>query len=363
VDGKHVVVACDRHLTHSNVGPTLAEELTSDHVVSGVRCAGAFDPSAVRALTERGALDVQLIGCPPGDCVYGIGNKLASERLAGERAPHPPRKFYGSIVQDWVSPLDLDSAIETPGQHSESSTNSRPEGPNVLIGAGLLVVLSVVGIVAATRAPFRTEATAAEIRIGLDHTEGRGLLIAPDVPLGAIDALEVRRNQDLVGRREVRPNDGRSLGLFDWEVEAGPGVLEVTAVSGEEAAVVYNSEINLEAGRREIILLTDVPAPPGAEEGRRVFNAREIGCQVCHSVRSGDDGVGPSLYGVASRAGDRVEGLTAELYLRQSILLPDQYIVEGWPSGQMLPIYLDRLSEQELDALVTYLLTLTEEEL
>ena len=56
-----------------------------------------------------------------------------------------------------------------------------------------------------------------------------------------------------------------------------------------------------------------------------------------------------------------MEGLSAELYLRQSILLPDQYIVEGWPAGQMLPIYLDRLSEREVEALVAYLMSLTEE--
>jgi ferredoxin/mono/diheme cytochrome c family protein len=362
VDGKHVIIACDRHLRHTNQ-TALTNDLEFDHVVSGVRCAGAFDPSAVRHLTEQGAVDVQLVGCPPGDCVYGVGNQLASERMTGARAPHPPRKFYGNIVQDWVSPLDLAGAIETPGQHGHSDSNSRPEGRETLIGAGFLVVLSVVGIVGATRAPFRTESSQAEVRIGLDHTGGRSLLIAPDLgSLGAIDALEVRRNSELVGRRPVGGTDDRSLGLFDWRIPAGPAELQVTVVSGETATVVYDGDVDLDAGSREIVLLDDVPPPPGAEEGRQVFNAREIGCQVCHSVEAGDDGVGPTLYGVASRSDDRVEGLTAELYLRQSILLPDQYIVEGWPSGQMLPIYLDRLSEQELNALVTYLLTLTEEE-
>ncbi|MGI9608928.1 MAG: c-type cytochrome, partial [Acidimicrobiia bacterium] len=360
VEGKHVVIACDRHLEHSQLSAVASED--HERVVSGVRCAGAFDPAAVRHLTEQGALDVQLVGCPPGDCVYGVGNQLASERMTGERAPHPPRKFYGNIVQDWISPLDLASAIDEPGEHAESRTTTTPEGRNKLIGAGLLVALSVVGIVAATRAQFRTDATAAEVRVGLDHTEGRRLLIAPDTSLGAVDTLEVRRNSELVGRQSVTPTDGRSLGLFDWEVPTGPATIQVIAHAGGTSSVVYDTEVTLEEGRREVVLLNDVPPPPGAEEGREVFNARDIGCQVCHSVEAGDDGVGPSLYGVASRSEGRVEGLSAELYLRQSILLPDQYIVEGWPSGQMLPIYLDRLSEQELSALVTYLLTLTEEE-
>lgn len=363
VEGKHVIIACDRHLRHSDLEATITTNLGFDHVISGVRCAGAFDPSAVRHLTEQGAADVQLVGCPPGDCVYGVGNQLASERMTGARAPHPPRKFYANIVQDWVSPLDLASAIGEPGQHGESNTDTRPEGRQAVVGAGLLVVLSVVGIVAATRAPFRTESSTAEVRIGLDHTEGQPLLIAPDLgSIGAIDTIEVRRNSELIGRETVVGSEGRTIGLFDWELPVGPATLGITAIAGGTATVVFDNEIELEPGRRQIVLLNDVPPPPGAEEGLRVFNSRGIGCQVCHSAEPGDNGVGPTLYGVASRAGDRVEGLTAELYLRQSILLPDQYIVDGWPSGQMLPIYLDRLSEQELDALVTYLLTLTEEE-
>ena len=79
---------------------------------------------------------------------------------------------------------------------------------------------------------------------------------------------------------------------------------------------------------------------------------------MCHSTDQGDDGVGPTLYGVASVAGDRVPGLDAEGYLRQSILLPDQHVVDGWPAGQMLPIYRDRFSTDELDAVIAYLLTL-----
>ena len=51
-------------------------------------------------------------------------------------------------------------------------------------------------------------------------------------------------------------------------------------------------------------------------------------------------------------------GLDAENYLRQSILLPDQYVVDGWPAGQMSPFYRDTLSEEDLHALIEYLLTL-----
>ncbi|MEZ5228339.1 MAG: hypothetical protein R2710_17200 [Acidimicrobiales bacterium] len=54
-------------------------------------------------------------------------------------------------------------------------------------------------------------------------------------------------------------------------------------------------------------------------------------------------------------AGDRIAGLDANEYLRQSILDPDAYIVEGYRAGQMLPFYNERLSTDDLDALVLYL--------
>jgi mono/diheme cytochrome c family protein len=90
-----------------------------------------------------------------------------------------------------------------------------------------------------------------------------------------------------------------------------------------------------------------------------VFTTRSIGsCGICHSTDPGDDDVGPSLAGVAERAADR--GLDAAAYLRESITDPDAYVVEGYREGQMLPIYEERLSPDQIDALVEYLLSLNE---
>jgi mono/diheme cytochrome c family protein len=87
-------------------------------------------------------------------------------------------------------------------------------------------------------------------------------------------------------------------------------------------------------------------------EGRTVFLTK--GCTGCHS-REGDSDIGfigPDLTGLADRAGDRVDGLSAEEYVRQSVLDPQAYIVDGYGS-QMPVLPLDAL---ELDALVVYLL-------
>jgi polar amino acid transport system substrate-binding protein len=66
-------------------------------------------------------------------------------------------------------------------------------------------------------------------------------------------------------------------------------------------------------------------------------------------------GVGPNLDGIGARAATRVSDLSAVAYLRESILDPGAYIVEGY-SDLMPSNYGSRFTQQELDALVAYLL-------
>jgi cytochrome c oxidase subunit 2 len=96
-------------------------------------------------------------------------------------------------------------------------------------------------------------------------------------------------------------------------------------------------------------------AAPAAERpvaGQTVFLTK--GCTGCHSRAGVSDGfIGPDLTNLAERAGDRVDGLTAEEYVRQSVLNPQAYIVSGY-GGQMPVLPVDTA---ELDALVEYLLS------
>ena len=79
------------------------------------------------------------------------------------------------------------------------------------------------------------------------------------------------------------------------------------------------------------------------------------GCTSCHSVDgvSETGRIGPNLTYLADRAGTRVEGLTAGEYVRQSVLEPQAYIVDGY--GEFMPTL--PLDTAELDALVEFLLT------
>ena len=353
VAGRDVVIACDRHAS------TLDPADTQATVLYPVRCAGMFAPTATRIYGEAGARSVHLVGCAPADCRYGVGNRLASERLTAGRAPHPPRRYSALTVQDWIEPDELAAALPAPGQHPVASGDSRPAGRNALVGAGAIVVLSVVAIAFATRAPFRSDSSAAELRVIVDHEAGLALE-GVGVAVGDIDSVEVAIDGDELEPVGIERSGADSLGLATWPVAPGLRRVEITAIGPDGAVVLLDEEIEVEAGERLVLSAIDIPPPPGVSDGREVFASRAAGCDVCHSVQPGVDKVGPSLFGVASVAGDRVAGLDAAGYLRQSILLPDQYIVEGWPAGQMLPIYRDRLSDRDLEALIEYLLSLEE---
>lgn len=346
--GQAVVVACDRH------DPTA---LPTDALVRSVRCAGMINPIALADDYKAGAASIQIIGCAPGDCRFGIGNQRAADRLAGERAPHLPRRWSGRVAEDWVAVGEVDRALAEPGAHPVADNRRLPFGREAFAGAAVVVAVSVVAVAAATRAPFSGHAAAAQVRVVVDHAPGRPLVTDPGGPLQAIDAVVVEVDGE-IDAHDVPSWGGSAIGVIDVDVDPGVGPIEVRVMSDGADTDVNVTMDAVAAGERRLVVLRDVPQPAGASEGERVFNARSSGCAVCHSVAPGDDGVGPSLGSVAAVAGDRVPGLDAENYLRQSILLPDQYVVDGWPAGQMSPFYRDTLSEEDLQALIEYLLTL-----
>lgn len=82
-------------------------------------------------------------------------------------------------------------------------------------------------------------------------------------------------------------------------------------------------------------------------------------CSTCHQTVTGQFGfsTGPNLDGIGERAETQMDGLGAEAYLRQSILEPERYIVSGY-RDIMYPDYSAHLTEQNIQDLIAYLLTL-----
>jgi cytochrome c2 len=80
-------------------------------------------------------------------------------------------------------------------------------------------------------------------------------------------------------------------------------------------------------------------------------------CVGCHALTKSAFSLGPVLTGVSERAGKRIEGMSADDYLRHSILEPNAYVVSGF-RAMMFPGYAKHLSEQDVLDLIAYLKTL-----
>jgi glucose/arabinose dehydrogenase len=95
--------------------------------------------------------------------------------------------------------------------------------------------------------------------------------------------------------------------------------------------------------------------------GERLYREGANGapaCIMCHLLETGIQGVGPSLRGLQAIASDRVSGLSARAYVRISILNPNAYIVNGFAANLMYQQYGERFSEEQVDALIDYVLSL-----
>lgn len=140
----------------------------------------------------------------------------------------------------------------------------------------------------------------------------------------------------------------------------------------EEVVAVINYLQSL--GGAPSVKVGDIPRPPrGGEKAAaapqsttggqpRSADAAAIveryGCVACHVVGGKGGNLGPSLDNVGATAAKRVPGLSAEEYLRQSIIDPNAYVVEGFTPGLMPQDFGDKMTAKELEALVQYLLSL-----
>ncbi|MDP8958237.1 MAG: cytochrome c, partial [Actinomycetota bacterium] len=140
-------------------------------------------------------------------------------------------------------------------------------------------------------------------------------------------------------------------GSSGWSVRGGPARLILTGLVA----------VGLLAATGLVYLDRRAPphtaaAPDGRRWGRTLFLAK--GCNGCHTLQGlpGRAQIGPDLSGLATRAGERAPGLTAEEYVRQSIRAPQAFMVPEFRGGfarmPTLP-----LGDAEVEALVAFLLS------
>jgi cytochrome c oxidase subunit 2 len=100
------------------------------------------------------------------------------------------------------------------------------------------------------------------------------------------------------------------------------------------------------------------PAEPSElmAAGRDLFMG--MGCAGCHTLEdAGASGVtGPALDGIADRAGEYEGFADAHDYIMRSIADPNSFIVEGYSASTMPQNFEARMSEEDLNTLVEYLM-------
>lgn len=117
----------------------------------------------------------------------------------------------------------------------------------------------------------------------------------------------------------------------------------------------------LVSGGGTVIEPVTISAAPAASDdpvvrGQRLFSSAPAICSTCHSLQADVVIVGPSLAGIANRAGSRVEAQNAEAYIRNSILHPGDFVVPGF-QDVMQKNFGDLLSGDQINDLIAFLMT------
>jgi ferredoxin/cytochrome c2/succinate dehydrogenase hydrophobic anchor subunit len=373
-----IVLTCERHALHGargslgRAGVTTANGETA-HVVP-VTCVGMVHPGLVAAAIDSGAASVQIVGCPPADCANREGNTWMQARLDRERVPRLKRRYSEApIYSDWVAPDHFLDAVENPGSQPVADPEDRPSRRAQLPVLGIVTLVTLLSI-AATNINF-TPGTADDtvVAIAMDHRGGAPIVgfpeMEPALDQGAAPRLLVEIDGQTVFDKtyEIVSADGIKTSLAYEQIAIDPGTrtLRVSLfdrIDRDETFVVFADTIGLAKGEVFNIAINDSPVAAVADAGRSLYFEGTLGtnagCRICHSLDPGLTLVGPSLDGVATRAASRISGLSAEEYLRQSILDPDAYVVAGFPAGQMLQNFGTLLTAEDIDNLVAFLLTL-----
>jgi hypothetical protein len=331
----------------------------------------------IASTLDGGAVGVQVVGCPPEDCANREGNRHLQERLDGERKPALHSVYSNaSITTDWLPPDKFKDALEDEAhQNRVTSYQFNFSKRNWVSFIPALVLLGVVmGIqVLASAVPWSPDmAESAGIEIILNHRSGYPLLdletgLEPNLGEDSSTRLVLRVDGEILLDDTYSPRGAEGKSQFFDRVNVSPGEHWVSLKMYDRldktlAQTLLDDTINFQ--RRQILRLKYVDASTGKDPsaGKKLYNESSLGtnasCRICHSLEPDENLVGPSFFGIASRATIRIPGISAEDYLRQSILDPDAYVVEGYPSGLMVPNLEDSLTGAQIDDLVAFLMTL-----
>lgn len=291
-----------------------------------------------------------------------------------------------------------------PGTHAQPSPshNTRLELAWTIIPTILLAIMFFWGFkayIGMTIAPVDAEqiqVTAQQWAWQWEYDNGAGTLMSEriadaEAPVFALPTGRpvkfVMSSQDVIhsmyipafrAKRDVFPNryttmwveatsathravgEGDSLSFEPIEDGMKGYYLACTEYCGDQHSQMWARVITLEDAdyRKWKNAQASTESIPLIELGKLLHTAK--GCVACHTV-DGSTGTGPSwkgIWGKTHEFEDGTSGVVDENYIRESILVPDARIVQGYPN-QMVS-YQGRLTDREIRAITVYIQSLSE---
>ncbi|MEZ4669202.1 MAG: c-type cytochrome [Anaerolineae bacterium] len=233
----------------------------------------------------------------------------------------------------------------------------------------LLIIIAIIGAALLTTQPTAAMPPAPAVGMGVwqdykcegCHTlYGQGGAYAPD-----LTHIYAQRGSDYL--REFLTNPGAfhpgqrqmpALGLTRTETDNLLAFLqwvgEQPAASWPPRPILVQGGGNLDTTPPDTSASAAIDMSDPVARGRALFSQPPAICSTCHSLTPNVVIVGPSLAGVAARAGERVAGTNAEEYLRTSIIHPEAFIVPGF-ENVMQKNFGDVLTSDQINDLIAFL--------
>lgn len=110
-----IIFTCERHASQGARPYLTPNATTPDNLaleVITLACVGTLPPDLLARTLDAGVSEVQVVGCPPGDCANREGNLWAEQRLVRERVPRLKRSYANApITAAWLPPDDFALAL------------------------------------------------------------------------------------------------------------------------------------------------------------------------------------------------------------------------------------------------------------
>ncbi len=129
----------------------------------------------------------------------------------------------------------------------------------------------------------------------------------------------------------------------------------VEAVPEDEVAVALLADLSddeIFAGLSDEMMTALGEADPSNGETLALVN----GCIGCHSLDPEAVMTGPTWYNIGNTAVGRIEGMSPAVYLHNSIIATNDFVVQDYPQGVMPQNYGETLSVDDQADLLAYLL-------